>query len=545
MEGEFVPKLFTLWRAGIVRRRLRKDILAGVIVGIVALPLAIAFGIASGGTPEKGLITAVIAGFTISAFGGSRVQIGGPTGAFIVIVYGIVQKHGVEGLTIATFMAGALIVLMGLLRFGQLLKYFPHTLVVGFTSGIAVIIFSSQVKDLLGLEMGAVPSDFLEKWTAYAGRFATVNPWALAIGIATVLIVVFSTKVTRLLPGPMVAILLTTAAVTLFQLPVTTIEQQFGAIPRALPMPAFHAVSLGTLRELIQPALAIALLGSIESLLSAVVADGMIGGRHRSNMELVAQGGANMLSALFGGIPATGAIARTATNVKNGGRTPVAGIVHAITLLVIMLAAAPLAGKIPLACLAGILLVVAYNMSEWRSFLVALKGNRYDAAVLLVTFLLTVVFDLVIAIEVGMVLAAFLFMKRMSDITDMKPVLGAANGEEHLFDEEVGALPGHVLLFEISGPLFFGAAQKFRDVLGEINDRHRVVVLRMRQVPLVDATGLHRLGGIVKHLQAHRRKVYLVDIDPRVREELTGQDWLRDGMIQPSLAEAIKMADLS
>lgn len=543
MTREFIPKLVTLYKAGIPAAQLRKDVVAGVVVGIVALPLAIAFGIASGVTPEKGLITAIIAGFTISVFGGSRVQIGGPTGAFIVIVYGIVQKHGVEGLTIATFMAGALIMVMGFLRFGQLLKYFPHTLVVGFTSGIAVIILSSQVKDLFGLGMGAVPSDFIGKWRAYVDHSSTVNGWAAAIGVASVLITVLWTRVTRALPGPLVAILLTTAAVAYFKLPVTTIEQQFGAIPRTLPTPAFHPVGLTTLRELIQPALAIALLGSIESLLSAVVADGMIGGRHRSNMELVAQGGANMLSALFGGIPATGAIARTATNVKNGGRTPVAGIVHALTLLVIMLTAAPLAGKIPLACLAGILVVVAYNMSEWRSFLNILKGNRYDVLVLLATFCITVVFDLVLAIEVGMVLAAFLFMKRMADITDLKPVLTSGEGrEEHLFDEEIRTLPKDALLFEISGPLFFGAAQKFQDVLGEINDRHRVVILRMRNVPLIDATGMHRLKDIVKHLHARGRRVYLTDVDPRVRDELTGAEWMTAGMLQGSVGDACRHA---
>lgn len=543
MTREFIPKLATLYKAGIPAAQLRKDVVAGVIVGIVALPLAIAFGIASGVTPEKGLVTAIIGGLTISAFGGSRVQIGGPTGAFIVIVYGIVQKHGVEGLTIATFLAGMMIMAMGFLRFGNLLKYFPHTLVVGFTSGIAVIILSSQVKDLLGLEMGAVPASFIGKWTAYGQHLEGINTWAVLIGAITIAVSVFWTRITRVLPGPMVAIIITTVLVAWFDLPVTTIEQQFGAIPRTLPAPSFHAVDLATLRELVQPALAIALLGSIESLLSAVVADGMIGGRHRSNMELVAQGGANMLSALFGGIPATGAIARTATNVKNGGRTPVAGIVHALTLLAIMLAVAPLAGKIPLACLAGILVVVAYNMSEWRSFINVLKGNRYDVLVLLATFFITVIFDLVLAIEVGMVLAAFLFMKRMGDITDLKPVLTSGDvREEHLFDEELKTLPKHVLLFEISGPLFFGAAQKFQDVLGQINDRHRVVIFRMRNVPLIDATGMHRLKDIVKHLQAKGRRVYLTDVDPGVRAELADQEWITEGMLQISVGDACRHA---
>ncbi|MBP9159586.1 MAG: SulP family inorganic anion transporter [Flavobacteriales bacterium] len=541
MRSEFTPKLFTLWKAGIPKEQLRKDFFAGITVGIVALPLAIAFAIASGVTPEKGLITAIIGGLVISIFGGSRVQIGGPTGAFIVIVYGIVQKHGVDGLTIATLMAGVLMVAMGLLRFGNLLKFFPHTLVLGFTSGIAVIILSSQVKDFFGLDMGAVPSDFIEKWTAFFQHFGGVNATALAIGAGSVLISVYWGKITRVLPGPMVAILLSTAAVALFHLPVSTIEDHFGAIPRTLPSPEFHTVSMSTLRELVQPALAIALLGSIESLLSATVADSMIGGQHRSNMELVAQGGANVLSALFGGIPATGAIARTATNVKNGGRTPVAGIVHAITLLAIMLLVAPLAGKIPLACLAGILVVVAYNMSEWRGFVSALKGNRYDVVVLLATFFITVIFDLVLAIEVGMVLAAFLFMKRMSDITDLKPALTGdqLHGEDHLFEYELKDLPSDVMIFEITGPLFFGAAQKFQEVMGEINDRHRVVILRMQNVPLIDATGLHRLKEIVKRLTAKRKTVYLTGVDPRVRAELDREDWVVDGMVRDSVAEAL------
>lgn len=541
MSSEFVPKLFSLWKEGIPKEQLRKDFLAGITVGIVALPLAIAFAIASGVTPEKGLITAIIGGLVISAFGGSRVQIGGPTGAFIVIVYGIVQKHGVEGLTIATLMAGVLMVAMGLLRFGNLLKYFPHTLVLGFTSGIAVIILSSQVKDFFGLDMGAVPSDFLEKWAAFFDHFDAVNATALAIGAGSVLISIYWSKVTRVLPGPMVAIVLATAVVALFDLPVSTIEDHFGAIPRTLPSPSFHAVSMATLRDLVQPAIAIALLGSIESLLSATVADSMIGGQHRSNMELVAQGGANVLSALFGGIPATGAIARTATNVKNGGRTPIAGIVHALTLLAIMLLVAPLAGKIPLACLAGILVVVAYNMSEWRGFVSAMKGNRYDVVVLLATFFITVIFDLVLAIQVGMVLAAFLFMKRMGDITDLKPALTGegVQGEGRLSDAELKQLPSHVMVFEITGPLFFGAAQKFQEVMDEINDRHSVVIMHMRKVPLIDATGLHRLKEIVKRLKAQRKTVYLTGVDPHVRTELDREDWVTEGMIRGSVSDVL------
>ncbi len=533
---EFTPKLFTLWKAGIPREQFRKDISSGIIVGIVALPLAIAFAIASGVPPDKGLVTAIVAGFFISAFGGSRVQIGGPTGAFIVIVYGIVQKHGIDGLIIATFMAGVLLVLMGLLRAGQLLKYFPHTLIVGFTSGIAVIILTTQIKDLFGLNMGALPSGAVEQWAAYAGHFHTINPWAVGLAALAIALIVFLPRLTRIIPGPLAAIIVCTAVAWGFQLPVETIEGRFGAIPSTLPAPSIPRIDLATLRELLQPAVAIALLGAIESLLSAVVADGMIGGRHRSNMELVAQGGGNMLSALFGGIPATGAIARTATNVKNGGRTPVAGITHAITLLVIMLVAAPLAGRIPLACLAGILVVVAYNMSEWRSFVSALKGHRYDALVLLATFFITVVFDLVLAIEVGMVLAAFLFMKRMSDISGLKPLL--AEGP----DAEPGEtpLPPGVRVFDVSGPLFFGAADKFQHALTEINDRQQVIIIRLRHVPMIDATGMHRIGHIIQQFERQRKQVFLTDVDRTVKAEIRQQPWYRGTLLADDVEEVLR-----
>ena len=529
MNGEFVPKLVSLWRAGIPREQLRKDVVAGVVVGIVALPLAIAFAIASGVPPEKGLVTAIIAGFAISAFGGSRVQIGGPTGAFIVIVAGIVHEHGLAGLTIATFMAGAIIMALGFLRAGTLLKYFPHTLIVGFTSGIAVVIFSTQMKDLFGLRMPDVPADMIGKWAAYGAYAGTITPAAILLGAASVVLALFTTKLTTRIPGPLVAIVACTGVAWAMELPVETIATRFGDIPNQLPAPGLLDFDLSTIRRLIQPAIAIALLGAIESLLSAVVADGMIGGRHRSNMELVAQGGANMLSALFGGIPATGAIARTATNVKNGGRTPVAGIVHAITLLLIMLLAAPLAGHIPLAVLAGILVVVAYNMSEWRSFRTILQGDRHDVVVLLVTFFITVFFDLILAIEVGMVLAAFLFMKRMSDITDLRPVMN--EGSDTMIEDEIGPVPTGVLVFDINGPLFFGAAQKFQDVLSEIHDRHRVVVLRMKNVPLIDATGLHRLKDILLGMERKGRAVYLTDLDPRVLLVLKEQPWFEDRML--------------
>src|SRR5690554_5140524 len=398
--NEFTPKLVSLIREGISKKQFANDVLAGVIVGIVALPLAIAFAIASGVSPEKGLITAIIAGLIISVLGGSRVQIGGPTGAFIVIVYAIVQEHGVGGLTVATFMAGFLIIGMGLARLGNYLKFIPYPLIIGFTSGIALIIFSSQIKDFFGLPVESVPADFIEKWAVYLNHFTEVNWVAFTIAALTVIISLNFHRISKKVPGSVVAIILSTLAVYIFNLPVDTIETSFGSIPNTFTLPSFPNIDLGTIKQLIEPAIAIALLGSIESLLSAVVADGMIGGRHRSNMELVGQGAANVFSGLFGGIPATGAIARTATNIKNGGRTPVAGIVHAVILLLIMLLFAPVAKLIPLSCLAGVLVVVSWHMGEWHHFRILLKSNRMDVIVLLTTFFLTVFFDLIIAIEV-------------------------------------------------------------------------------------------------------------------------------------------------
>lgn len=542
---EFVPKLVTVVRGGITRKQIASDLTAGVIVGIVALPLAIAFAIASGVSPEKGLITAVIAGGIISLLGGSRVQIGGPTGAFIVIVYAIVQEHGVGGLTLATFIAGFFILILGLLRMGNLLKYIPYSLIVGFTSGIAVVIFSTQIKDFFGLTTGAVPSDFAERWAVYAHAISTINPWAVALAVGTVLIVIFFSKKLPKIPGSLVAILLCTAVAQLFHLPVDTIGSRFGDIPNSIPFPKFYSVDYATFKELLQPAVAIALLGSIESLLSAVVADGMIGGKHRSNMELVAQGAANIASALFGGIPATGAIARTATNVKSGGRTPFAGIVHALTLLVIMLVAAPLAKLIPLACLAGVLVVVAYNMGEWGSFYSVLRSNRYDALVLLTTFLLTVIFDLVVAIEVGIVLASFIFMKRMADLSRFDILEGeemeGAEGEK-MFDDELGEIPDDVLIYEISGPLFFGASQKFQETMSSIRKRPRVIVIRLRHVPMIDATGMYRLKEVIKHYRKHQTAVILSDASSNIRGDLLKGGVLDERFICGGVGEAIEMA---
>ena len=497
-----VPKLVTTLRS-YTRAQFLRDLTAGVIVGIVALPLAIAFAIASGVTPEKGLYTAIIAGFVISALGGSRVQIGGPTGAFIVIVYGIVQQHGVDGLTIATVMAGLILVALGVARLGAAIKFIPHPVTIGFTSGIAVIIFSSQVKDYLGLAMGEVPARFLDKWRAYASALPTVDWTALGIAALATAIIVAWPRVSRRIPGPLVALLATTALAAALGLDVETIGSRFGEIRASLPAPSLPDVSLDVVVALVPAAFAIALLGGIESLLSAVVADGMIGTRHRSNMELVAQGVANVVTPFFGGIPATGAIARTATNVKNGGRTPVAGIVHAVTLLAITLFVGRWAALIPMATLAAILVVVAYHMSEWRSFSSEVRGApRSDVIVLLVTFGLTVLVDLVVAIEVGMVLAAFLFMRRMAEVTNVSVVArelrDVDEDESDPFALRRREVPAGVVVYEIDGPFFFGAAEKFRETLGQVATRPKVLVIRMRKVPAMDSTGVHALRQVIR-----------------------------------------------
>ena len=517
----FTPKLFNTLKT-YNRQQFGKDLMAGLIVGIVALPLAIAFAIASGVSPEKGLYTAIIAGFIISALGGSRVQIGGPTGAFIVIVYGIVQTYGVNGLIIATLMAGVMLIAMGFARLGSVIKFIPHPLIVGFTSGIALLIFSSQMKDFFGLQMAAVPADFIGKWKAYFEHIGSVNIEVLIVALVTVIIILFWPKITHKIPGSLIAILVTTAAVNLLHLPVETIGSRFGKIPSSLPMPVIPHLDLAIIKNLIQPAFTIALLGGIESLLSAVVSDGMIGGRHKSNMELIAQGVANIFSSLFGGIPATGAIARTVTNVKNGGRTPVAGMVHAIVLLLIMLFVGKWAALIPMATLAGILVVVAYNMSEWENFISVLKGPRSDSAVLVTTFLLTVIVDLTVAIEIGMVLAVFLFMRNMIKVSDVSIL--THNQEERVNDHEtIGnfIIPKEVEVFEISGPLFFGAAYKFKDAIKFIEEKPKVLIIRMRYVPIIDATGISSIRDVYKETKHMGIKLILSEVNSgKVFEEL-------------------------
>jgi len=511
-----VPKLVTTLKS-YDRSQFAADVSAGVIVGIVALPLAIAFGIASGVTPDRGLYTAVIAGFLISALGGSRVQIGGPTGAFVVIVYGIVQKYGVDGLMVATSMAGVILIGFGLARLGGAIKFIPFPVVTGFTSGIALIIFAGQVKDLVGLRMGAVPADFVGKWAEYARHLGTVNPWALLVAGVTLAILVLWPRLKVRLPGPFVALVVTTAVVQFLHLPVETIGSRFGAIDAGFPRFAVPPFSFATVSALVGPAFTIALLAGVESLLSAVVADGMIGGKHRSNMELVAQGVANIASPLFGGIPATGAIARTATNVKNGGRTPIAGMIHALTLLLITLFFGRWAALIPMATLAGILVVVAYHMSEWRTFRSEFRAPKSDLAVLLTTFLLTVLVDLTVAVEVGIVLAAFLFMRRMAEVTNVSAITREFDEDSDDGEGDPNAVrrrvvPPGVEVYEINGPFFFGAAEKFKETVTQLRGRPKVLILRMRNVPAMDSTGLHALRDVVTRFRGAGTRVVLSEV---------------------------------
>ena len=517
------PKLFTILR-GYDRTQFGHDALAGVIVGIVALPLAIAFAIASGVTPQSGLWTAIIAGFIISALGGSRVQIGGPTGAFVVIVYGIIQKYGVDGLTAATLMAGVILIVMGLVGFGSMISFIPHPLVTGFTSGIALIIFSGQIKDFFGLRMGTVPTSFVGKWDAFFEHAGAFTPSATLIALAALAIVLLWPKVSHRVPAPFVALIATSVIAWWLTLPVETIGSRFGAISTSFPHPVVPHLGIDQAAGLVGPAFTIALLAAVESLLSAVVADGMIGGRHRPNVELVAQGMANIASPLFGGIPATGAIARTATNVKSGGRTPVAGIIHAITLLVITLFAGRLAAYIPLATLAAILVVVAYHMSDWRGFRSELRSPKSDVIVLLTTFALTVLVDLTVAISVGMVLASFLFIRRMAAVTCVTMVT------DDLEDDAIDTqrVPSGVEVFEITGPLFFGAAAAFRETLGSVAANPHVLIVRMRHVSAVDSTGLRALSELVHRCRAQGTAVYLAEVHTQPLAALEASAALED-----------------
>ncbi|MEO8636139.1 MAG: sulfate permease [Gemmatimonadales bacterium] len=519
-----LPKLFTTLRHGYSRQKFVADLTAGLIVGIVALPLSIAFGIASGATPEAGLFTGIVGGFVISALGGSRVQIGGPTGAFVVIVAGVIQQYGMDGLLLATMMAGVILIGLGVAKLGAAIKFIPYPVTTGFTTGIALIIFSSQMKDFLGLQMSAVPPDFVAKWMAYFNNVTSINPWAIAVSFGALAILILWPRVSVRVPSPFVALIVSTVVVYAGHLPVETIGDRFGTIHASLPSPHFPTVSWDVLRGLVSPAFTIALLAAVESLLSAVVSDGMIGTRHRSNMELVATGVANIASPLFGGIPVTGAIARTATNVKNGGRTPVAGLVHAGTLLLITLFFGRLVAHIPMAALAAILVVVSYNMSEWRRFRGELRAPKSDVAVLLVTFLLTVLVDLAVAVQVGMVLAAFLFMKRMSEVTNVSLISGTfadADESTDLNAVTMRQVPAGVDVYEIDGPFFFGAAESFKSAVASVAKRPRVLVIRLRRVPAVDSTGLAALRDVVARSRQEGSLVILSEVHSQPMVALT------------------------
>lgn len=522
---DFKPQLFTSLR-NYNSKTFMSDLLAGVIVGIVALPLAIAFGIASGVTPEKGIITAIVAGFIISLLGGSKVQIGGPTGAFIIIIYGIIQQYGIEGLTIATLMAGAFLVLFGVLRLGTIIKYIPYPIVVGFTSGIAVTIFTTQIKDLFGLTIDNVPSDFIEKWGAYITHFGTIDTWSAIVGVLSVAIIAVMPRINKKIPGSLIAIIIMTVAALLLKnyagvTSIETIGDRF-SVSNAIPDAHVPAMTWETIKGLVAPALTIAVLGAIESLLSATVADGVIGDHHNSNTELIAQGVANLASPLFGGIPATGAIARTMTNINNGVKTPIAGIIHAVVLLLIFLFFMPLAQYIPMACLAGVLVVVSYGMSGWRSFLTLMKNPKSDVTVLLITFFLTIIFDLTVAIEVGLIIACLLFMKRMAETTDVKVVMDEISEESDLSSGNLEHLtiPKGVEVYEINGPYFFGAGNRFEEIMASFGDRPKVRIIRMRKVPFVDSTGIHNLTNLCTMSKSEGIEVVLSGVSEKVHSQL-------------------------
>jgi len=494
-----MPKFFYMIKnKEITKEQVMKDIIAGIIVAIIALPLSIALGISSGVSPEKGLITAIFAGFIISFLGGSKVQIGGPTGAFVIIIYSIIQEYGLNGLITATIMAGILLVIMGLLRFGSLIKYIPQTITIGFTAGIAVTLMSTQVKDFFGLQINNVPAEFFSKWKSYLVNIGALNQWSLVIGVVCIIIIVFWPKINKTIPGSMIALIVATISVKLLNLPVETIGSRFQEISSVIPMPLFPEFSIATINKLFAPAMTIAILAALESLLSAVVADGMISDSHDSNMELIAQGFANITCGLFGGIPATGAIARTAANVKSGGKSPIAGIVHAITLLATMLVLMPLAKMIPMTTLAAILMVVSYNMSEWRAFKGLLKAPKSDVIVLLLTFVCTVVFDLVVAISIGMIMAMFLFVKRVSDTTQIRDLV-----EEGVFDKDIATVlekaDGKIHVYQVNGPMFFGVVQEFILKMKELESSVEVVILDMRHTHAVDASAIDALTRLLKH----------------------------------------------
>ena len=523
---DFQPKLVSALK-NYSKEKFMTDLMAGIIVGIVALPLAIAFGIASGVSPEKGLITAILGGFFVSLLGGCNVQIGGPTGAFIVIVYGIIQNFGIEGLAIATVVAGIILVIMGALKLGTVIKFIPYPIVVGFTSGIALTIFTTQMKDLFGLTMDKVPADFISKWIAYFEHFDTMNLWSLLIGLTSIVIIAITPKFSKKIPGSLIAIILMTVVVYVmrYHLGITGIEtigDRF-TINASLPGPETINFNMETINLLLPSAFTIAMLGAIESLLSATVADGVTGDKHNSNTELIAQGAANIIVPVFGGIPVTGAIARTMTNINNGGKTPIAGIIHAVVLLLILLFLMPLAQYIPMACLAGVLVIVSYNMSGWRVFRALLKNPKSDVTVLLITFFLTVIFDLTVAIEVGLVIACVLFMKRVMETTEISVITDEIdpNKESDItVHEENLMIPKGIEVYEINGPYFFGIATKFEETMTQLGDRPKVRIIRMRKVPFIDSTGIHNLTALCEMSQKEKTTIILSGVNENVHNVL-------------------------
>jgi SulP family sulfate permease len=524
---DFKPKIVSAIRS-YDKKTFSSDLMAGIIVGIVALPLAIAFGIASGVSPEKGIITAIVAGFIISALGGSKVQIGGPTGAFIIIISGIIAQYGIQGLTIATLMAGVFLILMGVLRLGTIIKYIPYPIVVGFTSGIAVTIFTTQIKDLTGMQMSSNPADFIEKWIAYFHNIGNIDLWSTAMGLLSILIITMMPKISKKIPGSLIAIIIVTIVAILLKEycgvnSIETIGDRF-SINAKIPEAQMPQMTWDTIKGLAGPAFTIAILGAIESLLSATVADGVTGDHHNSNTELIGQGIANLATPLFGGIPATGAIARTMTNINNGGRTPIAGIVHAVVLLLIFLFLMPLARYIPMACLAGVLVVVSYGMSGWRSFLAMLKNPKSDITVLLLTFFLTIIFDLTIAIEVGLVCACLLFMRRMSETSDVSVIYNEIDISEDA-DMQAGNLenltiPKDVEVYEINGPYFFGAGNRAEEMMQRFGNDPKVRIIRMRKVPFIDSTGLHNLENLCLMSKKENVQIVLSGVNPKVEAVL-------------------------
>lgn len=519
---DYIPKSVVCFQEGYTKEYFFNDLLAGVTIGVIALPLALAFAIASGVSPERGLFTAIVAGFLISLLGGSRVQIGGPTGAFVVIVYAVVQKYGYEGLALATLIAAVMLVLMGLARFGILLKFIPYPVTTGFTTGIAVVIVSSQIKDFFGLEAEKIPPEFLEKCKLFCQLAHTWNLWALLIASTTLTLIFLLRRYYPKLPGAIIAITLTTAAAYFFNLPIETVESKFGGIPRILPSPSLPHFSFDLFKSVFPEAITIALLGAIESLLSAVVADGMTGTKHRSNVELVAQGLANIGSVIFGGIPATGAIARTSANIKMGAKTPVSGMIHAITLLLLMLFFAPLAAKIPLAALAGVLIFVAWNMSELPHFIEILKGHWGDAIILVITFLLTVLIDLTVAVQVGVILAAVIFLKRMTDKTTVEICQNLVNENENETAETNDAeilfrkdIPSDAVVFEIRGPFFYSVADLLDEALLRLDTLPRIFILRLNKTPLIDATGLRAIKQFAMKCKKKGIMFIMSDVDDK------------------------------